>query len=390
MNGIFVLTVFLLAPVLSLRLSAQHQLSEREMALRTPRVFFNPDETEYSGTHFVFQGIPGIERASNGRLWVSRGSGGGGEGGPSNYVMLITSGDNGRTWSDLKVVVDMPDDPVRIAGACLWIDPLDRLWFFWCQAYSPWVHRGVWAMMTEDPEDQDPAWSEPRRLFEGTMLNKPTVLSNGDWLFTVANYSDGEIHNSPVALVSTDQGKTFAVRGWANMGDSVARRGAHEPMTVERKDGTLWMLVRTRYGMGESFSDDGGLTWSHVEQSPFRHPVARFFFRKLTSGNILLVKHGPLNERTGREQLTAYISTDDGKTWQGGLMLDERHPVSYPDGAQAPDGTIYVVYDHGRYAGTAREILMAVFTEADVLAGKPSESTRLKVVVNRALEPSCD
>ncbi len=36
-----------------------------------------------------------------------------------------------------------------------------------------------------------------------------------------------------------------------------------------------------------------------------------------------------------RSHLTAWLSEDDGKTWRGGLMLDERATVSYPDGFQA-------------------------------------------------------
>jgi len=55
--------------------------------------------------------------------------------------------------------------------------------------------------------------------------------------------------------------------------------------------------------------------------------------------------------------------------------------VSYPDGMQAPDGRIYVVYDRERF--TAREILMAVFTEDDVRSGATS-TARMRVVVNRA------
>jgi hypothetical protein len=162
-------------------------------------------------------------------------------------------------------------------------------------------------------------------------------------------------------------------------------------MIVERKDGALWMLARTGFGIGESVSQDGGRSWSPIERPDgISHTASRFFFRKLSSGNIMLVKHGAINERTHRERLTAYISTDDGATWEGGMMIDERHPVSYPDGTQAPDGHIYLVYDHGRYPGTAREIMMAVFTERDVLAGKPSEDARIKVVINRAVEPSCD
>ena len=29
--------------------------------------------------------------------------------------------------------------------------------------------------------------------------------------------------------------------------------------------------------------------------------------------------------------MTAYLSGDDGKTWGGGLLLDERERVTYPD-----------------------------------------------------------
>ncbi len=35
-------------------------------------------------------------------------------------------------------------------------------------------------------------------------------------------------------------------------------------MVVERKDGSLWMLLRTSYGIGQSVSADGGATWSPV------------------------------------------------------------------------------------------------------------------------------
>jgi hypothetical protein len=368
------------------QLPAQDKLSERELSLMTPLVSINPDETQYSETRRIFQGIPGIERASNGRLWVSRFSGGGGEGGPANHAMLITSGNDGRTWSGLKVVVDMPDKPVRLYDPCVWIDPLGRLWFFWAQAYSPHVHCGVWAIVTENPEDADPVWSAPRRLCEGIMLNKPTVLSNGDWLLPTTIW---KIDNSCRVVASEDQGKTFALRGTANIPDS-SHRCPDEPMIVQRNDGSLWMLVRTNYGMGESVSKDGGRAWSPVSRASIKHATARFHIRRLQSGHLLLIKHGPVYERIHRERLTAYISKDDGESWEGGLLLDERHPVSYPDAVQAPDGSIYAVYDHGRYAGTEREIMMAVFAEDNVLAGKPSKKTRLKVVINRALEPLCD
>ncbi|MBN2295042.1 MAG: exo-alpha-sialidase, partial [Pirellulales bacterium] len=75
------------------------------------------------------------------------------------------------------------------------------------------------------------------------------------------------------------------------------------------------------------------------------------------------------------------LSDDDGETWKGGLMLDARNGVSYPDGFQAPDGTIYISWDRNR--STDAEILMARFTEEDIMAKKlvnPNSKTRMKIV----------
>ena len=149
------------------------------------------------------------------------------------------------------------------------------------------------------------------------------------------------------------------------------------------------MLVRTLYGIGESVSTDGGKTWSEVAPSAITHTVARFFIRRLNSGRLLLVKHvtpaayakGP--SHLARSHLTAFLSDDDGKTWSDGLLLDARSSVSYPDGVQSPEGLIYLIYDFDR--GGAKQILMAVFTEEDVLAGKiASPQGRLRVLVNQA------
>jgi hypothetical protein len=153
-------------------------------------------------------------------------------------------------------------------------------------------------------------------------------------------------------------------------------------MIVERTDKSLWMLVRTTYGIGESVSSDRGKTWAALAPAPIQHPAARFFIRRLRSGSLLLVKHGPIKKKIGRSHLTAYLSRDDGVSWSNGLLLDERQGVSYPDGQQISDGTIYIIYDHDRTG--AREILLATFTEDDVVSGKlESSASSLRRVVSR-------
>ena len=98
-------------------------------------------------------------------------------------------------------------------SANVWIDPLGRLWVFWGQSAGMQDGRfGVWAIVTDDPDAAEPKWSAPRRLGDGIMLNKPTVLKNGDWLLPASVW---KADNSCRVLASTDQGQTFQLRGSA-------------------------------------------------------------------------------------------------------------------------------------------------------------------------------
>ena len=74
----------------------------------------------------------------------------------------------------------------------------------------------------------------------------------------------------------------------------------------------------------------------------------------------------------------------DGNTWHGGLLLDERKGISYPDGVQSPDGTLYISYDRNRAADG--EILLARFTEQDILAGRlVGPKSKLQMLISRPL-----
>jgi predicted neuraminidase len=182
---------------------------------------------------------------------------------------------------------------------------------------------------------------------------------------------------------STDDGQTFQKIGSATI-PREEDRNCDEHMLVQRRDGSLLMWVRTKYGIGESTSTDDGKTWSDVAPSSVAHTTSRFFIRRLKSGNLLLIKHGNLDERGARKDLRAFISTDDGKTWRGGLLIDDRKNVSYPDAVESPDGVIYMIYDLERTGD--KQILMATFTEADAAAGKAvSSSIRSRTLINQAM-----
>jgi len=367
--------------------TAEEKRKLADPALIAPPVNTQPGKA-YADDTRLFQGIPGMERAANGRLWALWYAGGTGEG-ELNYVALVTSKDDGNTWSGPKLVID-PPGPVRAYDPAIWHDPSGRLWVFWAQSYRWWDGRsGVWAITTNESDLENPQWTQPRRICNGIMMNKPTVLANGDWLLPVAVWKQSAKNSIEYRFdlpeeqggnifISKDNGKSFQFLGRTN----VPQRTFDEHMIVERKDKSLWTLVRTSYGIGESISNDGGKTWSAGKASSIPHINARFFIRRLKSGNLLLVKHNPQNKKT-RSDLTAYLSNDDGKTWQGGLLLDERSGVSYPDGIESEDGTLYLIYDYSRTG--EKKILMSTFKEEDVLAGKPvSGKVRQRVLINQA------
>ncbi len=343
--------------------------------LTPPKPNFSPGP-EYADEVRMFQGIPGIERAANGRLWATWYGGGTGED-FHNYVMLVTSGDDGRTWSHLKLVLDPDGDgPVRAFDPCLWHDPSGKLWLFWAQRGDGKIPQ-LFAMNTADSSSADPAWSAPTRICDGIMMNKPLALADGSWLLPTAIWKR---EGSSRVMRSSDHGATWELLGAATVPE-VADRNCDENMIVQRRDGSLWMLVRTRYGIGETTSADGGKTWSEVTPSSIPHAASRFFIRRLQSGRLLLVRHNAPDTRT-RSHLTAYLSDDDGRTWTSGLLIDERVRVSYPDAVEGPAGEIRLIYDFDR--GGQKQIFMAAFTESDVTAGKPSATTRLQIVVNQA------
>lgn len=340
----------------------------------------------------------GIERTPKGRLWACWVAGGDS---PKAFFVLASSDDGGETWSKPRVVVDahsknLPMDRSVLVGN-LWTDPLGRLWLIFDQSMDMFDGRaGVWATVCENPDAEAPAWSTPRRIWHGVTLNKPTVLSTGEWMLPISLdqregfgpfrgvFKELDPLRGANVFVSTDQGATWQRRGAAQFPNP----DWHEHMIVERKDGTLWMLARTAKGIMQTTSADGGRTWAAPTEPPgIRQPNARFHVRRLASGRLLLIKHGDaIDAHQGRVQLSAWLSEDDGATWKGGLVLDERKGVSYPDGFQAPDGTIHISYDRNR--ATEGEILLARFTEDDVLAKQiTGPKSKLKMLVSRPLAP---
>lgn len=381
-------------------------MAASDPAMTPARIFIRPTENRFQDSYRRWQGIPSIEATAKSKVYVNFYSGQDAEVG-GNIMVLCRSDDAGDHFRSCEAVVEHPDPACRIYDPNLWIVPSGEMWMFWTQARGFNDGRsGVWAAICPDPDAENLTWSEPRRIANGIMMNKPTITSAGDWLFPCAIWRDGSgsvpterhgLENEQFSNVyaSSDRGKTIALRGSAD----VPQRSFDENMIVEKRDGSLWMLVRTFEGIGESFSRDGGVTWTPGRKSHIDGPCSRFHIRRLKSGRLLMINHynfeqridlddimrqGDVKSWKGRSHLTALLSEDDGATWPYHLLLDARNEASYPDAKEAGDGYIYVCYDWERI--TRREILLARITEDDIIAGRlTSPRGALRILVNKAL-----
>lgn len=352
----------------------------------------------------TWQLVPTIERTKNGRLFCTFYSGATSET-LGNYCIILQSDDDGMTWSE-PIAAAYDGEMHRCFDPIVWIDPLDRLWFTWSRGHED----GIYAAICDNPDADILVWSNEFYVGRNVMMNKPTVLSTGEWLFPIAIWNYWYIYDTlkqkraydelyteeyfnnkdnlsgANVYVTVDNGKTFEMLGGCR---NIQGRSCEEHIVYEKDNGVLVMFIRIKDGIARSFSYDRGKTWTDSFKF-LDGPASRFCVKKLKSGRVLLINHYEFNNRNN---LTALLSEDDGETFKYKLLLDERDEVSYPNVAEGDDGYLYIIYDRerGGYKDSleeaqkcAREILLAKINESDIINGKlESKNSYLKRIVSK-------
>ena len=333
---------------------------------------FNTDFTGHELIDRNWHCIPTIAVTKGGRIYASYESGGNNEPQDANYLIVSCSDDGGSTWQDLWWIYNH-NNSSSVNDSQIWVDPDGRLWITYQQrnagsGFDKFV--GCWAAVINNPDVEIDALLElemkPRRLFDGFMKNDIVVLKDGTWLAAPNDFID---ENNTIVYASTDKGETWTVRGNAY---APLATNFDETVIVELKDGTLWMTMRNDTGqIVQVYSYDQGYTWTDASQTGIDNPVSRFQVKRLTSGNLLMINN---DTNSGRLNLTAYLSFDDGKTWPYKMLIDSE-TTSYPDVSFDSDGNIYVIYDQHRHA--KGNIHMAIFTEEYLMNHTRIENSKI-------------
>jgi sialidase-1 len=237
-------------------------------------------------------------------------------------VCAVRSTDEGETWSPPWTVVDTPADDRDPSVACL---PNGTLL---CTFFTYGKNTECDTSVTRST-DGGKTWSEPevivpsyatstqiRRLRSGRLvLPVYMVDGNGKRAFAAVSLSD-------------DNGKTW---GSPRPIGQNAGKVLDETDVYERKDGTI--LAVMRQVMCGAESRDGGKTWGEVFELGFPGHCPCLL---MTKAGVLLMAHRV-------PQTSLHYSLDEGRTWQGQVMIDNVIGA-YPSLINLKDGRVLCVY----------------------------------------------
>jgi len=321
-------------------------------------------ENKYLPANRTWQAISTIESTGS-RLWASWMSGGATEPDPDNHLILAYSDDNGLTWVDPFMIIDSDSKDIRGRDPVLWQNNLGELMY-----YYGFGDR-TYCINIKNPNDSIDSLiiSEPKIIFEfGLVINKPAYYHDG-YLLMYDPYDKKRKYSYNRCLYSLDG------YSWKKLGKLKSKsknKWFQEGTIIEKKDGTLFALTRIELandgGLEATTSTNGGKSFKVMENNqpyPFYGPGSKCYFRRLKSGNMFFINNNSTSKT--RNNMSAYISKDEGKTWSS-LLIDYRAGCAYPDATEDNDGNIYIIFDSGRK--TRNEIRISKFKEDDVFASK--------------------
>ena len=269
---------------------------------------------------------------------------GGSDEGENDVGIWLSRNDNkGGPWSaPVEVATGVTPDENNRRYPCwnpvLFRPPSGPLLLFYKVGPRP----DAWWGMLITSDDNGHTWSKPRRLPDnmiGPVKNKPILLPDGTLLCGASTEHDGwTVHMESTANL----GKTWTRTPTLNDGRRL--RAIQPTILVESAAAPqrLRILCRTESGkIGQSSSTDGGRTWEPLSLTDLPNPDAGIDAVTLKDGRHLLV-YNPTTR--GRSPLSVAVSADT-KTWKAGPALETQPgEYSYPAVIQTDDGLVHATY----------------------------------------------
>ena len=291
-------------------------------------------------------------------------------------IVLKKSCDNGKTWGELKIVID--NDKLQAGNPAPVFDFLDpqypngRLFLFYNigDNHENEVRKGngkreVYFVTSNDNGN---SWSKPINITNEvhktdvwrSYANTPghalqlTKNNKKGRLYVAANHSEGppqahfeDYHTH--AYYSDDHGKSFHLSETFKLG------GSNEASAVELSNNSVMINARNQKGDIRqrivAISKNNGETWDSIYfDKNLPDPVCEGSIINL-GGKILAFSNA--DDTKNRNNLTLRISYDEGKTWKKSILVDSDPNKSdftaYSDIVKLSKKKIGVIYERDDY-----------------------------------------
>ena len=321
-----------------------------------------------------FYRIPALVKANDGALVAIADKRGDALGDLPNIITIVSkrSTDGGKTWSDMSVVAQ--GDTVAKCGygdAVVIADEVkgnlvavfsgnNGLW----QSNEASLSRTYTSISTDNGKSWNPVVDITDQVYggvygtgtryglftgSGSGIQLKQGAHAGRLMLVVAARNDASWGGtmSNFAIYSDDGGQT-----WQASKNAACTNG-DEAKVVELPNGHILMSIRNRAKQHRLFSlsTDGGETWSEPKvNTTLQDPAC--------NGDIIAYQHKGKNlllhslpaSPTTRENVTVYVSEDNGETWTAKRRIFNGYSA-YSSLQVLDDGTIGIIVEEGKWDG---------------------------------------
>ncbi len=308
--------------------------------------------------------IPALVCTTNGTLiaLVDRRPNGGADLPADIDLAVRRSSDNGKSWSEIAVVVDLPA-PNGASDAAMVVDRKSGyVWAAFTIGYNAGIAQAKVGLTGQTAvthlicsRDDGVTWSEPINI--GGQVKDPafkwmglgpgagSCMGDGTLSFSCYANKDGVPDLFSFAIVSRDHGKS-----WERT--ATYTTFTCESQMVELSDGRWYACARDRKRGGyrmTAVSGDRGKSWSAMQaEQQLSCPQCQAGLIRISHPGApkgLLIYTGPEAKATGRARGMVRISDDDGVTW-GYNTLVVSGSFAYSAPALMRDGNLALIYEH--------------------------------------------
>ena len=322
-----------------------------------------------------FYRIPALVKANDGALVAIADKRGDALGDLPNIITIVSkrSTDGGKTWSDMSIVAQ--GDTVAKCGygdAVVIADEVkgnlvavfsgnNGLW----QSNEASLSRTYTSISTDNGKSWNPVVDITDQVYggvygtgtryglftgSGSGIQLKQGAHAGRLMLVVAARNDASWGGtmSNFAIYSDDGGQT-----WQASKNAACTNG-DEAKVVELPNGHILMSIRNRAKQHRLFSlsTDGGETWSEPKvNTTLQDPAC--------NGDIIAYQHKGKNlllhslpaSPTTRENVTVYVSEDNGETWTAKRSIYKGYSA-YSSLQVLDDGTIGIIVEEGKWDGS--------------------------------------